>query len=226
LRADGGSFNYEAMPWSETAYKVTWSSTFEIGQLIEYYFTSTDIAGNVATDDNSGTYYSYTIIDTQSPVIQSVTVSPIFPRIETDNIVILAHVTDNDDLSDISVKLYWKLVDTSSWAIADFTLTNERFSYTFDIFTETATYDYYVLANDTGNNVYQSEIRQFSIYEPEPAEPVEPVEPVDPDIPILPPVTPQQQTAIYSISGTLLLLSLIMIAVQRIQKKKKKDDSK
>jgi hypothetical protein len=38
------------------------------GTLVEYFFNATDIAGNWVVDDNSGSYYSYTVVDNIDPV--------------------------------------------------------------------------------------------------------------------------------------------------------------
>lgn len=56
----------------------------------KYYFevSSKDLSGNSVTDDNSGNYYTLTLIDTAPPVISDVIVSP------NDDSVVISWVTD------------------------------------------------------------------------------------------------------------------------------------
>jgi hypothetical protein len=48
-----------------------------LGTLVEYFINATDAADNWIVDDNTGSYYSYTVIDSQAPVITDVHPAPL-----------------------------------------------------------------------------------------------------------------------------------------------------
>ncbi len=96
---DGGAFNNETM--SEGAsdlWSFTTAITFNIGELIEYWFKARDAVHNWQTLDNSGSYYSFYITDQDDPVISSPATDPVTPVKETDDVKISATITDNDDV--------------------------------------------------------------------------------------------------------------------------------
>ncbi|MFW9830378.1 MAG: DUF6209 family protein, partial [Candidatus Thorarchaeota archaeon] len=75
-RIDGGSWIFVAMtPTTGNRFEYTLLSQ-PFGTLIEYYVNATDNVDNWQVEDNSGSYYSYTVIDSIDPVISDLDSAP------------------------------------------------------------------------------------------------------------------------------------------------------
>jgi hypothetical protein len=76
-RVDGGVWTYLAMVNTiGDTYEYTLPNQV-LGTLVEYFINATDAADNWIVDDNTGSYYSYAVIDSQVPVITDVHSSPL-----------------------------------------------------------------------------------------------------------------------------------------------------
>ena len=98
-RVDAASWNNETMSeGASNLWSFTTAITFNIGELIEYWFKARDAVSNWKTLDNEGSYYSFYITDQNDPVITSPGTDPVTPVKETDDVKIYATITDNDDV--------------------------------------------------------------------------------------------------------------------------------
>ena len=148
-RVDSGSWTATNMTnpvdddWERTI------GSFSYDETIEYYIVAKDNASpaNVETDDNSGSYYSFTIVasDTTGPVISSIIHSPSSPT-DVDSVTISCTATDDNDVD--SVTLYYRIVG-SSWVSISMTNTIDD-TYSVDIgpFDYTEEIEFYITATD------------------------------------------------------------------------------
>ncbi|MFX1475182.1 MAG: Ig-like domain-containing protein, partial [Promethearchaeota archaeon] len=110
-RTNGGGWQHLQMP-------ETFSYDQDIpGQpydtLVEYYITANDTWGMTTTDDNGGSYYSYTVTDTVDPDITNIAHNPTSPQYAE---IVTVSCDAYDAGSDISsVQLSYR-VDTGTWS--------------------------------------------------------------------------------------------------------------
>ncbi|MFX1566161.1 MAG: Ig-like domain-containing protein [Promethearchaeota archaeon] len=119
--------------------------------LVEYYITANDTAGNSITDDFGGLYYSYTIGDSQNPSIQNVSHTPLDVEYN-DNPLVECDITDVG--SGIQVVVLWYRVGTSG-PFTPITMTDTGLGhYTTNIPAQpySATIQYYINASDWADN--------------------------------------------------------------------------
>ncbi len=113
-RVNNGNWASESLILtSGDTYKTT-IDVFLIEDLIEYYITAVDnyIAHNIATDDNDGSYYSFTIegSDSDGPTIENASQIPIAPT-DSETITISCTVTDPSGVQ--YVTLFYRVNEVS-----------------------------------------------------------------------------------------------------------------
>ncbi len=133
-------------------YEVTIGS-FSYDDLIEYYITAIDDSPNhnSATDNNGGSYYTFTILsgDVTLPVITAISHSPLIPT-ELDSITISCDVTDASGLQ--YVLIYYR-IDGGSWLSSYMTLTTgDTYDITIGSYDYTEVIEYYIRAIDNSGN--------------------------------------------------------------------------
>ena len=151
-RIDGGSWQTVAMSYVSGT---TWSGTigtFGIDAVIDYYITAVDSSSNanVGTNNNSGSYYSFTVIeyisDATNPTISSISHTPSSP-IDTDIITITCSVTDDTGIA--SVTLHYR-IDGGSWqTVAMSYVSGTTWSCTIGAFSIYTDIEYYITAIDS-----------------------------------------------------------------------------
>ncbi|HHE65003.1 MAG TPA: hypothetical protein ENL09_03170, partial [Bacteroidetes bacterium] len=121
-----------------------------------YYFQvrSQDLAGNTATDNNSGNYYSFvTQKDTTAPTISNVSVSTV-----SDTKATITWTTNELSTSQV---IYGTTDSYGSQTTEDTTLTYQH-SVTLTGLTKETTYHYQVVSKDAANNSASSEDNTFT----------------------------------------------------------------
>ncbi|HUU79291.1 MAG TPA: hypothetical protein VMX55_13180 [candidate division Zixibacteria bacterium] len=137
---------------SGSTYEVT-IGTFAYNDFIEYYITAFDDhpVHNVATDDNEGVYYNFTIVssDVTGPTISSVNHAPSTPN-ATDTITISCSVVDTNGIQVVS--LFYR-VNSGSWVGTNMPLdTGDIYLATIGTFNDNETVEYYISATDDSPN--------------------------------------------------------------------------
>ncbi|MFX0079562.1 MAG: hypothetical protein ACFE8O_10030, partial [Candidatus Hermodarchaeota archaeon] len=149
-RIDGGSWTWVAMTHTTGIHYETTLSTYAYDTLVEYYFLARDNAANTATDDNTGSYYSYRVDDFTDPLISNVDHSPSTVEYD-DSPVVGCDVTDaGSGVS--SVVLYYR-VDGGSWTqVAMSGPVSDHYEGTIPVQTWNSVVQYYVNATDVAGN--------------------------------------------------------------------------
>ena len=137
---------------SDTTYLANIGS-FASGTSINYYIIAIDnsLNHNLATDDNSGLYYSFTVgsSDYTEPLISSILSSPPSPTDE-DDIIISCEVTDESGI--FSVSLHYK-IDDEIWSIADMpSSSDDSYEVNLGLFEQGTAISYFIEAIDDSLN--------------------------------------------------------------------------
>jgi len=152
-RIDQGAWlNISMTLLSGSTYNAT-IGTFNYNELIEYYIYATDdyVLHNSATEDNSGLYYSFTILsgDVTTPVISSISHTPTTPN-ELDYVTISCDATDTSGI--LSVYVYFR-VDGGSWSVMTMSHTSgDTYERNIGTFYYTEVIEYCIRANDNSPN--------------------------------------------------------------------------
>jgi len=149
-RIDGGSWFWVAMTHTTGIHYETTLSAYVYDTLVEYYFVARDNAANTATDDNTGSYYSYRVDDFTDPLISSVDHSP--STVEYDDTpVVGCDVTDGGS-GVSSVVLYYR-VDGGSWTqVAMSGPVSDHYEGTIPVQSWNSVVQYYANATDIAGN--------------------------------------------------------------------------
>jgi len=130
--------------------------TYDIGpytlyDTIQYYITAEDSTGmKWDTDDNDGAYYTFTIVEGDSPVISAVSHSPHNPTVD-DEVTISCSVTDDTGID--YVHLFYIVDGDIHYAplLMNHT-TGSTYTATFGPFEINTTIEYYIAAADSSAN--------------------------------------------------------------------------
>ncbi|MHA1264619.1 MAG: hypothetical protein ACTSRS_05210 [Candidatus Helarchaeota archaeon] len=133
--------------------------TLDYGTLVQFWIWCNDSAGNVNYDDNSGTYYSFTVIDLTPPTISAVTVqnAPIAYNM-TANITCRVQeptLPANSAGTDTAILIY--RVNTGSWTNATMTrISGTIYDGIYSAFIPQQNYtndiEFYIWVNDSAGN--------------------------------------------------------------------------
>ena len=149
-RMDGGTWNPVSMSHTtgnqyEGSIPVQSWNTF-----VEYYIVAQDTAGNSVTDNNSGSYYSYTVGDNTDPVASNVDHSP-DPVSSTDSVTVGCDVTDTG--SGVNTVTLWYQVDSGGWSsVAMSNTAGNHYEGVIGIQAYNAFVEYYIVAMDVAGN--------------------------------------------------------------------------
>lgn len=155
-RINGGGWLYENMTLvTAEMYNATIGVLF-VGDVVEYYIESADNSAifNVAIDDNSGTYYGFTVGSTDStgPTITDVQMNILKPN-ESDTITIICQVTDDNGVQ--AVTLHYRL-DGGTWMTVSMVLiSGDTYSVNIGPFSSGVIVEYFISATD--NHVIHNE---------------------------------------------------------------------
>lgn len=216
VKINSGSWtSYEMTNTEGSTYSKNIGS-FEFGETIYYYVWANDTYSNSHQSSTS----SVELIDTTPPVIVSITHSPTEARFDTDSLTFTVAITDNEDLNQLTVKIYYKLDTRDSYSSVSMNLVESTFNYTFcsSDFDQIGKYDYYVTAADLYNTT-TSDSDTFSIVQPGLPEPTEPTEP---DWNRTHHFDVTTIDNFYKISGSALALGIVGAVIFLIQRKEKK----
>ncbi|MHA1211782.1 MAG: hypothetical protein ACTSSH_04900, partial [Candidatus Heimdallarchaeota archaeon] len=149
FRFDGGTWDSEAMSWSFGETYEYMMTDLPYGIFVEYYFTAEDSATpvNSALDDNSGAYYSFTVIshDTTGPTITDIKHEPVVPN-ELNLITYYANVTDESGVN--YVQLAFR-VNSGDWNYLAMSLdVDDRYAVTVGSLEIGDFVEYYIIAED------------------------------------------------------------------------------
>ena len=152
-RVNGGFWTSTTMVWIVDDLFDATLGTFTYDDFIEFYITANDTAinPNSATDDNSGSYYSFTIVssDLTGPSISLVSHDPTTPT-DAETITISCEVIDDNDIS--SVLLYFR-INGGSWTSGIMSNTEDNiYEITFGVLDYDDFVEYYVYAVDDSPN--------------------------------------------------------------------------
>jgi hypothetical protein len=149
-RVDGGTWNPVSMSHiSGDRYEgsipvQSWNA------FVEYYIVAADAAGNSVTDDNSGSYYSYSVGDNIDPIISNVDHSP-DPVSSTDTATVGCDVTDVG--SGVNTVTLWYQVDSGGWsAVAMSNTAGNHYEGVIGVQTYASFVEYYIVATDVAGN--------------------------------------------------------------------------
>ncbi len=149
-RIDGGDWMSVSMTnIVDSTYNAT-IGLFAYEDFIEYYITAVDNyeTHNIATDNNGGSYYSFTIgaSDVSGPTINDIVHTPTNPT-DAETVIISCAVTDLSGVQ--SVTLYYR-VNSGSWTDASMTLTTgSTYEVSIGSFAYAADIEYYINATDS-----------------------------------------------------------------------------
>ncbi|MHA1503188.1 MAG: hypothetical protein ACTSSB_15240 [Candidatus Heimdallarchaeota archaeon] len=148
-RSDGGSWMsyYMTLTTGDTYSKTV--EPFDYNEIVEYYVRAIDNSGNhnIATEDNGGLYFSFTIVssDTTDPTIDTVSFYPQTPT-TTDSINVTCYAYDTSGLLEIS--LYYR-INGGDWIVVDMILLySSTYIVTFDPFSTGGFIEFYITATD------------------------------------------------------------------------------
>ncbi|MFW9830377.1 MAG: hypothetical protein ACFFD8_01175 [Candidatus Thorarchaeota archaeon] len=118
---------------------------------IEYYIVGIDNAGNSVTEDNSGAYYSYTVVDNTDPIISNVGHMPL---IVTSSDIVTVGCDVSDVGSDVSTVTLWYRLNFGGWSSTTMNPTGmgDRFEANIGAMTYATFTEYYVVATDAATN--------------------------------------------------------------------------
>ncbi|NHJ84551.1 MAG: hypothetical protein FK734_03765 [Asgard group archaeon] len=127
--------------------------SFDYNDFVEFYINATDSSpnGNIAIEDNSGSYYSFTVThsDLTPPVISSIERSIAIPS-DTQAVNITCIAADGNGIS--LVRLYYR-VEGGSWIYLTMNfLEDHAYFVTIGPFTEGYYVEYYIQATDDSPN--------------------------------------------------------------------------
>jgi hypothetical protein len=149
-RLDGGSWLSLAMTHTTGDQYQADIPAQSFGTFVEYYIVAIDNAANSATEDNGGSYYSYTVTDPTPPVIMNVSHTPT-PVEYTDSPVVGCDVTDAGSGVN-TVTLYYR-VNGGSWLpVVMIHTTGDRYEGTIPIQSWNDIVQYFINATDNMNN--------------------------------------------------------------------------
>ncbi|MHA1555645.1 MAG: hypothetical protein ACTSPM_01800 [Candidatus Heimdallarchaeota archaeon] len=155
-RLNGGVWVYDDMALDTGDTYATTIGFLSVGDVVEYYIEATDYSAilNVAINDNSGSYYGFTVgtSDSTGPIISNIHYTPNNPN-ETDTITIICYVTDFNDVQ--STILHYRS-DGGDWMTVNMLLVSGQLyeanigSFNYGVFVE-----YFISAvdNHTVHNV-------------------------------------------------------------------------
>ncbi len=152
-RLNGGTWTNVTMAFdSGITYQVT-LGPFAFNDLFEYSIITFDTAihPNTATNDNGGSYYSFTVVssDVTGPIISSIIQTP-NPANDTETIIISCDVYDANGIQ--SVTLYYR-IDGGSWIDVNMTFTSgDTYEVTIGLFAYDSEIEYYIVAVDDSPN--------------------------------------------------------------------------
>lgn len=152
-RINSGSWTDASLVFtSGSNYEATIGS-FDYDDEIEYYIVAVDDSPNhnEATDDNSGTYYSFIITssDVTGPTINNVNHTPSTPN-ASETITISCSVVDTNGIQ--IVTLFYR-VNSGSWVSISMSLdSGDIYLATIGPFTNNTTVEYYISATDDSPN--------------------------------------------------------------------------
>lgn len=142
--------------------------SFIFGQVIRYSISAIDNTPdqNVAIDDNSGSDYSFEIVDTISPTITNVYHSPSDP-IVGDSISVYADIEDASAIT--TAELYFQVNSDEGWTSMSMAVHGGTTHHVnIGSFSEDTEIRYYIKANDGSDNeaINDNEGNYYSIYIP------------------------------------------------------------
>ncbi len=149
-RLDGGTWTLLVMTHTTgDQYQVDIPAQ-SFGTFVEYYIVATDNAANSATEDNGGSYYSYTVTDATPPLISSVSHTPT-PVEYSDSPVVGCDVTDTG--SGVNTVILYYRVNGGSWfqVIMGYT-TGDRYEGTIPMQSWNDIVQFYINATDNMDN--------------------------------------------------------------------------
>ena len=154
--------------------------TFNVDDYIEYYLTATDnyLLHNLAIDNNSDSYYSFTIVrsDVTPPVISDITLSNENP-IDRESVNISCIVTDENGIH--SVILHFRINGKSWYSVQMILIAVNHYSIETVSFNEGDYVEYYIEAldesifhniaiDDNGGSYYSFSVSSTTIPSPTP----------------------------------------------------------
>ncbi|MHA1532868.1 MAG: hypothetical protein ACTSR6_12830, partial [Candidatus Heimdallarchaeota archaeon] len=155
-RINGGEWVYDDMALVTGDTYATTIGLLSVGDVVEYYIEATDYSAilNVAINDNSGSYYGFTVgtSDSTGPIISNIHYTPNNPN-ETDTIPIICDVTDINDVQ--STNLTYRL-DGGDWMIVNMLLVSgQLYEVNIGSFNSEVFVEYFISAvdNHTLHNV-------------------------------------------------------------------------
>ncbi len=123
---------------------------YAFGSVVEYYINATDVAGNLAIDDNTGSYYTYTVGDSTPPQITSISRTPTTVEY-TDAPIISCNVTDLG--SGVNQVLLYYRMNGESWAsLTMLLMSSDHYEAAIPTQTWSILVEYYINATDNLNN--------------------------------------------------------------------------
>ncbi|MHA1557741.1 MAG: hypothetical protein ACTSPM_12505, partial [Candidatus Heimdallarchaeota archaeon] len=152
-RINGGVWSNVTMALdSGTTYQVT-LGPFDYNDLFEYSIIAYDTAinPNAATNDNGGSYYSFTVVsgDVSAPTLSAIFNDPASPT-DADTIAIRCNVTDTNDI--LSVTLHYR-VNNTDWITVSMTqIADVTYEAEIGPFGYADLIEYYITAIDNSPN--------------------------------------------------------------------------
>lgn len=138
---------------------------FQIGDTVQYYLTATDSWGNMLTEDNNGTYYSFIVSDFSGPTISDVTITP-HTVIEEQEVQVTCRVADPSGVKYVEL---WYSTDKSSFSVETMSLTTDiNYSATIGPFDKGKRVYLFIVAvdNSSANNpTYDTNKGQFYVFD-------------------------------------------------------------
>jgi hypothetical protein len=149
-RLNGGSWIFLPMTNTTLNHYQTTIPVQSFGTLVEYYINATDTAGNWILDDNSGSFYSYTVSDFTGPIISNITQTPISVNYTQAPLI---GCDASDAVSSIAqVRMYYR-VNGESWNYLIMVhTTGNHYEVNIPAQLGTSFVEYYVNATDSEGN--------------------------------------------------------------------------
>ena len=152
-RVNSGSWEAENMTKTTgDTYIFTTATPFAYNALVEYKINATDLSiyENAFEDDNSGSFYSFTVAknDEEGPTVTNIVIHPTNP-VHSYGVNITCTVTD--EYSDIGVVTLHYRINNGTWEtlIFNFTGSGDVYMATFGPFNIGDVIDFYITATDT-----------------------------------------------------------------------------
>ncbi len=164
-REDSGSWQSQSLSLSTGSSYTCDIGSFDPGQTIEFYITAIDesLNSNEATDNNSGSHYSFLIGDSDIivPTITNIQYSPSNPS-DADNLTISCQVTDLSDIANVTLH---HRIDAGNWQNSSMCLdSGSTYNCSIGFFAAGQELEFYITAIDNSLNSNEATDDNDGIY--------------------------------------------------------------